>query len=250
MIQIGVLLLGSTMLAEMYFQNREVEILRSQGGSIGEETIEILSDNIEYRDQDRKIKEPSFNTIKNEHLADLRVCNQDGETKLHLAAAEGRIEVVRNLLEAGQEVDVRTRDVQSNFSNLYRDTRLTPLHYAAASGNVEVMRVLVDFGADVSAMTESGDTALHKAALSGQTSAVQWLLDHGADLEAKNVFGATPLSMALVNQRKEASIALLVRSKAKDVLPLGEPWPNEVQGSPMLLLLEAFMILMFRLLSS
>lgn len=244
------------MLAEMYFQNREVKILRSTSGFIADETIDMLSENMEYRDidviqtsknEDIFIKFENHRVKNKEHLADLRVCNLDGETIMHLSAANGQIEVVKYLLEVGQDADIRTREVRSNSSILYRDTRQTPLHYAAASGNVEIMRLLVDYGADVSAKTESGDTALHKAALHGHASAVRWLLDHGADLEARNVFGATPLSMALLNRRKEAAVLLLAGSKDA---PLEVPWINVAQGCPMLLLLEAFMLVMLRVLNS
>lgn len=249
---VGVLLLGSTMLAEMYFQNRELEILRSMSGHIAEEAIDILSENMEYREIDlfETSKDEDDQQKNKEHLADRRVCNLEGETTMHLSAAKGQVQVVKYLLETGQDADIRTREAQYNSTNLYRDTRQTPLHYAAAAGYVEVMQVLIDYGADVSAKTECGDTALHKAALHGKTSAVRWLLDHGGDPEAKNVFGATPLSMALVNNRKEAAVVLLAQRKSEDMLPLGVPWTDVVQSCQILLLMEAFMLVLFRVLNS
>lgn len=49
-------------------------------------------------------------------------CSQDGWTALHLAAQEGRIDVVRLLIEAQAQVNVQSEVHSSNYTDL-------PSHY-------------------------------------------------------------------------------------------------------------------------
>lgn len=67
-----------------------------------------------------------------------------GNGALHLAALQGRQDVVKTLLLYGAEVDIRNNE------------GWTPLHFAAMKGRHQVKRVLLDAGADVSAITRSG----------------------------------------------------------------------------------------------
>lgn len=168
--------------------------------------------------------------------------NDSGETALHIAASEGRVEVVRYLLERGFPPDIRTEDVCPNSEMHYRDTLQTPMHYAATGGHVEVLALLAGHGANISAVTESGDSPLHKAALHGQTAAARWLLDRGAKVRSENVFGASPLSMAMVNHRQDMVELLVNRGAA------GFRNDTEVIGyTEVLLLLECSVLLILKL---
>jgi ankyrin repeat protein len=57
-----------------------------------------------------------------------------GWTPLHLAAAQGNVEVVRILVERGADTIAQTEDGR------------TPLHVAAQVGNTEIVRILVEHG--------------------------------------------------------------------------------------------------------
>jgi len=70
-----------------------------------------------------------------------------GHTALMLASEWLDAEIVRMLLEAGAEVDVRDTDGK------------TALHYALRGG-AENIRVLLEFGADVNAQARNGYTPL------------------------------------------------------------------------------------------
>jgi len=69
---------------------------------------------------------------------------------IHDAAALGNIEVVKQHLAAGTDVDARDK--------LDR----TPLHRAAHNGHKEIVQLLIAAGADVNAKDETGKTPLDK----------------------------------------------------------------------------------------
>src|SRR3972149_11117650 len=86
-----------------------------------------------------------------------------GETALMLAALRGDLEVVRQLLVHGAEVNP-----SGNW---------TPLIYAAVKGSVEISRLLLAYGADINATVDSnGLTALMMAAREGHADLVALLL--------------------------------------------------------------------------
>ena len=133
--------------------------------------------------------------------ANLDAAHGDGMTALHWAAQQGDDEVVALLVDAGADVEARTR-LGSH----------TPLHVASRSAQVSVVRTLLMAGADASAVTTTGATALHFAAGSGSAGSVAALLDHGVDADAREpVWGQTPLMFAAASARAEAIAVLLAR---------------------------------------
>ncbi len=73
--------------------------------------------------------------------------------KIHEAAKTGKIDEVRQYLQAGEPVN--TRD--SRFG-------LTPLHYAVRNGQVEVAKLLIRYGARLTDPSTQGLTPLTWAA--------------------------------------------------------------------------------------
>ena len=97
----------------------------------------------------------------------------DGFTPLHLAAFFGHAEVAELLLERGADVASVARN----------QMRVMPLHSAAAGKHVAIARLLVEHGADVNASQERGFTPLHAAAQNGDVELARLLLEGGADPE-------------------------------------------------------------------
>ena len=95
-----------------------------------------------------------------------------------LAASLGHLEIVQELIKAGADV------------NPGGDS--TPLH--AAEKNLEIVKELIKAGADVNAKDNDGETPLHYAVGSDRFETVQELIKAGADVNAKNDGGDTPLS--------------------------------------------------------
>lgn len=95
-------------------------------------------------------------------------------TPLTKAAMAGEAEVVRVLIEAGADTDLQGGMIG-----------LTPLQ-AAVNSSPEVTRILLDAGADISVRDMSDNTLLHGAAEGGNIEIVKLLLEFGADVSAMN----------------------------------------------------------------
>jgi ankyrin repeat protein len=128
----------------------------------------------------------------------------DGSTPLHRAALENDIEIARQLIKSGAQVDAATRI-----------GGLTPLYLAAGAGNAAMIAELLNAGANARATNSvNGTTALMKAAGSGSADAVKLLLDHGADVNAKETgLDQTALMFAAAADRADV-ISILARHGA------------------------------------
>jgi hypothetical protein len=102
---------------------------------------------------------------------------------LHAAAFSGDTDALRELLDAGADIERRNAEGE------------TALH-AAARDESEALRLLLERGADVRARSAKGDTPLHVAAGWGATECVVALLDSGSQADARDAEGATPLHAA------------------------------------------------------
>lgn len=150
--------------------------------------------------------------------ADVNAARGDGLTALHLAAEGGHEAVADALVAAGAAVDAGTRI-----------GRYTPLHVAARGGHDAIVARLLEAGAGPNAATmDSGVTALHLAAAASDGRAtVTALLDRGADPNAREgSAGQTPLIFAAAANRAAAVTALLagdadpgIATAVVDVLP-------------------------------
>jgi prolyl 4-hydroxylase len=72
-----------------------------------------------------------------------------GQTPLHIAAADGDLKSVTDILDSGK-IDINVRD----------DNGWQPLQEAIRSENIEVVKFLISRGADIGATTRGGGTAL------------------------------------------------------------------------------------------
>ena len=100
--------------------------------------------------------------------ADVNATDEDGNTALMYASAEGHTVIVSMLIEAG--ADVNAKDIDG----------LTALMLASGEGHTETVSTLIKAGADVNAKTKEGWTALMAAADEGHPEIVKLLKKHGA----------------------------------------------------------------------
>ncbi|CEM30734.1 unnamed protein product [Vitrella brassicaformis CCMP3155] len=115
---------------------------------------------------------------------------QTGSNALHLAAFDGRLAAVKQLLEWDPKlVDARTKSG-------WWGPGATPFIYAAVNGHVEVLKVLyAKGGEDLLTQTDKfGRTALHKAVSYSRSAVVSLLLEWGGSalLDIKDKIGKTP----------------------------------------------------------
>ncbi|KAE8398950.1 ankyrin repeat-containing domain protein [Aspergillus pseudonomiae] len=115
---------------------------------------------------------------------DINVRNRRNETAFHNACSHGSYEVVRFLLERG---------IQTNIPG---EGGMTELHYAARDNSPEVVKLLLSHDTfNVHVSTNNGKTPLHMAAsrLTPDTFAV--LLENGAILHLRDANGQTPVDI-------------------------------------------------------
>jgi ankyrin repeat protein len=143
------------------------------------------------------------------------------EQQLMEAAYLGKLEIVKQLVLKGAQVDAedpeaRTSLMWAAFNGhtevvdylILRDAEVdskdssgrTALMYASSGPYVETVALLLEKGAEVNVQgTLEGFTALMTAAAEGQVEVVRLLLDHGADPSLKDKDGDTAKSFAQEN---------------------------------------------------
>jgi ankyrin repeat protein len=114
------------------------------------------------------------------------------------ASYRGDIEVMREILAAGVDKDVRDA------------LGATALHEAMLQPNISVVKLLLDHGFDPNAKaTRNGYTPLHFAVAANNVDAAKLLLRYGADKRIRCLKGLTPLDIA--KQSEKASFISLLR---------------------------------------
>ena len=130
--------------------------------------------------------------------------NLDDETPLMMAALKGDLDIVRQLIDRGADVN---------------KPGWTPLHYAATGGNVEVIRVLLDAHAYIDAESPNGTTPLMMAARYGSEDGVKVLLEAGADPVLRNQVRMTAQDFAQGAGRDR--VAGLIAAAIRKLKPAG-----------------------------
>ncbi|MDH3734114.1 MAG: ankyrin repeat domain-containing protein [Gemmatimonadota bacterium] len=131
--------------------------------------------------------------------ADVNAAQGDGMSALHWAASGGHVDMIEVLLYAGANTEAITR------LGAY-----TPLHLAGRNGQGDAVATLVSGGANADATATTGVTPLHFAAAAGSATAVTALIEHGAFIDvAEWSKGQTPLMFAAAAGRIEAARALI-----------------------------------------
>ncbi len=112
-------------------------------------------------------------------------------TPLLLAAEDGDIEIIEELIELGADANIKD------------DNGKTALMDAAHEGDIDVVETLLEAGVDVSLTDRSGFSALHAAVLSKDKFVVKAVLNKCTENEINKIwedFFKTPLDIALENR--------------------------------------------------
>ena len=156
---------------------------------------------------------------------------------LHLASAEGHIELVRFMVDCGANINCQDRwggtplgDAQhgghtaiaaflQSLGALSTASDKGPTEgermcRAAARGELDEIRRLVASSASVNAADYDRRSALHLAAAEGHAEAVRYLVAERADVQARDRWGSDPLSDA-VHGGHTLVQAILVEAGAK-----------------------------------
>ncbi|CAM9291972.1 unnamed protein product [Ectocarpus sp. 12 AP-2014] len=120
---------------------------------------------------------------------DPNILNDAGITPLHSAAVQGQSEVIRVLVAAGADTDLK---VCRDGGNGGATHDASPLLLAVVGGHLEAARVLLEGGAEVGAKNSKGLTPLHVSCLKPHPEMVTLLLLWGADTNARDRKKRTP----------------------------------------------------------
>ncbi len=123
----------------------------------------------------------------------VNLANAKGETPLMMAAIKGQLDLAKELIARGADVN---------------RPGWTPLHYAVSKASeddsdLKMIALLVEHHAYIDAASPNGTTPLMMAAQYGSRSAVQKLLQEGADPKLKNQAGQTATDFAERAERPE-----------------------------------------------
>jgi uncharacterized protein len=132
----------------------------------------------------------SRNCVSRQALLDL---------KLILAAKQGRVEIMRETINAGADVNVK----DDLFGN--------PLVAAAAGGNPDAVKLLLESGANVNASDGDGYTALMRAVMNEDAALVRELLARGAAPNARHTkLAGNPTALTLAKSKQNETIVKLL----------------------------------------
>eukprot|EP00977_Amphora_coffeiformis_P017483 scaffold5754_cov166-Amphora_coffeaeformis.AAC.5 len=158
----------------------------------------------------------------------------DRRTALHIAAAEGHVEICRHLIKKGARVnradrwggfplDDAHRNQRVDVVNLLREhqakfgstSQSVNLITAASEGNVDEVKTLLEFGSmDLNQGDYDRRTALHLAAHEGHLEVVKLLCKAGADVNVKDRWGDRPLDDAKKAKANGSAIADVLNGNA------------------------------------
>jgi ankyrin len=133
--------------------------------------------------------------------ADITTCNANGLNALHLAAKEGHVNIVNELIARGANVDSATK--KGN----------TAMHIASLAGQLEVVKILVQNGAKINMQSQTGFTPLYMAAQENHLPVVKYLIDKGANSTLATEDGFTPMAVALQQGHTEVVNLLMEYSQ-------------------------------------
>ena len=145
----------------------------------------------------------------NEVTALMNFQGDNGVTALMLASQHGHCDVVEQLLGAGANVNLTTKD----------DNRLTALILASAKGYSEVVEKLIDNGAKINSYSGFHYTnPLLSACQHGHPDVVAKLINKGADLKVENNRSETPLFVACKHNNPISAYLLFLAGANVDCL--------------------------------
>lgn len=143
----------------------------------------------------------------------------DESPSLHLAAKEGNLDLITQMLN--------TRILVDSIGPNGR----TPLHFAALNGHVEVARYLLEWGANPNALTSDGENPLHMAlstawALKFNPKMIELLVKVGCDVNALDGHDElTPLYMCdLLRENGVIAAEILLKNGALVNKPTPSGW--------------------------
>ena len=148
-----------------------------------------------------------------EHKPDLEIGLKkegyyDGMTALSIAIDQSNTEIVRLLLEAGANVNQRTRN--GRFPLL--------LALSRSFDSEDTLRTVLEYNPSLTMTDDDGDTALNYLRMQTPVSSIRLLINAGADPEIRNKKGYTALCIAAREENIDAVKYLLSKNGRVNII--------------------------------
>ncbi|CCJ28454.1 unnamed protein product [Pneumocystis jirovecii] len=104
-------------------------------------------------------------------LIDLFQQDENGNTALHMASANGHLNIVQFLLSQLPETNDKHK-----YISIQNERGNTPLHWASVNGHLEIVSELVKGGANLHIQNDAQKTPLSDAEFHGRKNVVMWFL--------------------------------------------------------------------------
>ncbi|XP_033225980.1 serine/threonine-protein phosphatase 6 regulatory ankyrin repeat subunit C [Belonocnema kinseyi] len=121
------------------------------------------------------------------HPSLVMACTKDGNTCAHIAAMQGSVRVIEELMKFDRQGVISARN---------KLTEATPLQLAAEGGHAEVVKALVRAGASCADENRSGFTAVHLAAQHGHGQVLEVMRSSQSLRISSKKLGVTALHVA------------------------------------------------------
>ncbi|MCF8165053.1 MAG: ankyrin repeat domain-containing protein [Rhodoferax sp.] len=145
---------------------------------------------------------------------DVNLTNKSGENALMLAAFDGELALVKNLV-------LQKKAAVNKLG-------WAPIHYAATNGHLEITQFLMANGAQINALSPSETTPLMMSIGSGNVQLIKYLLDNGADLRMRNHEGYTAIDVAQLFGKDDIRDGLMSRW----IKLYNQPYPGGPKKTP------------------
>jgi Ankyrin repeats (3 copies) len=130
--------------------------------------------------------------------------NEDGGTLLALAVIQGSIPLTKLLLESGLDVNKKS------------EGQLSLLDRSINTNDLELTQLFIVNGADINHLDDRGNTPLHNAISNYRNmDVILLLIESGADINIHNDFKKTPLHLAM--EKNDVKIAKLLIIEGADI---------------------------------
>jgi ankyrin repeat protein len=113
--------------------------------------------------------------VKGYNAEDLNQRGENGDTALIKATREGLYQVVKELIDAGAEINATNNDHNN------------ALWFACFGDRYDLINLLLDANIDINNQNDNGATVLMYGASAGKTEVVELLLQHHPNINLKNL---------------------------------------------------------------
>jgi ankyrin repeat protein len=141
--------------------------------------------------------------------ADADAKDQNGKTPADFAVSQGHAQTAQLILDSiklfkDEKQAYKTGDIEALRKLSLQDvSKHTVLHLMVTAGDVKLVKSEIKTGADVNSQTVHGFTPLHNAVISGNIEICNLLIEAGADVNLVDIYNNSPLYYAVFYQNKE-----------------------------------------------